>query len=141
MTDQKFPSLPVRIIVSFFAYFITLAIAAMALGDPFVQPTYFPELAAESPNMVLLVGGALLMGVLLAILYPYLRIEVDNNWFPNALRVAVPLGLIIFSTHMIQAGYINVSATGWLLEGLYDSPGPMVAIIIIAWLTKRRNNV
>ncbi len=70
--------------------------------------------------MVLLSSGALLSGILIAVVYPYLRIEVGDGWFGRALRVAVLLGLTIyFATHMVQAGYINVSATGWLLEGLF----------------------
>ncbi len=140
MTEQKYPSLPIRIVVSFLTNFIIMAIAAMTIGDTFVQPTYFPELASENPNMALLGGGALLMGMLIAILYPSFCIKADEKWFINAVKVAVPMGfLIFFATHMVQAGYIDVSPTGWLLEGLYDSIGPMVAIVVLAWLTKRKN--
>jgi hypothetical protein len=90
--------------------------------------------------MALLSAGALLSGTLIAIVYPYLRIEVGNGWFGSALRMAVLLGLTIyFATHMVQAGYINVSVVGWLLEGLFDSTAPMVSILTLAWLTNRKN--
>ncbi|MEM7127604.1 MAG: hypothetical protein AAF702_14825 [Chloroflexota bacterium] len=139
MTTQKMPSLPVRIVVSILALALPLIIAAVALGG-IVQPTYFPELTPETEAIGLLFGGMAVMGILIALFYPYLRIETGPDWFMNALPVAVLAGLIIFfATHMIQAGYIQISATGWLLEGLYDSVAPMVSIMALAWLTNRQN--
>jgi len=139
MSTQKIVSLPVRIIVSFLANMVLLGVVAAVFGDP-VQAKYFPELAAENPNMALLSSGALLSGILIAVVYPYLRIKVGKGWFGSALSVAVLLGLTIyFATHIVQAGYINVSVTGWLLEGLFDSTAPMASILALAWLTNRQN--
>ncbi|MEM7028691.1 MAG: hypothetical protein AAF629_03780 [Chloroflexota bacterium] len=141
MTPQKMPSLLIRIIVGFLANFITIAVMAAIFGE-FVQSTYFPDLAAENPNMVFLFGGVFLMSLLIVLLYPYFLIEVGSGWFVNALQFAVLFGLTVyFATHMVQAGYIVVSPVGWLLEGLYDSLAPSVSIIVLAWLTRRQNKI
>lgn len=137
---QNYPPLWARILVGFIGNFALLAITAAVFGDPLVQPRFFPELASDNPNIVLILGGALLNSILLALIYPSFNIDVSHGWFGNTARIAIPLGLAVyFATHMVQAGYINVSATGWLLEGLYDSTAPMAAIFAMAFLTYRRS--
>lgn len=138
-TNQKLPSLPMRVLASFIPNMVLLGAAAAIFGTP-VQSRYFPELAADNPNVILLLGGSLLMSLLLALLYPYLRIEVGKGWLDNALPIAILLGITIyFATHIVQAGYTTVSPTGWLLEGLYDSLAPFGSILGMAWLTNRQN--
>lgn len=137
---QKIPALWARILVGFLGNFILLAVTAAVIGDPIVQPTFFPELASDNPNIFLILGGALLNSVLISILYPNLGIQVGEGWLMNSLRVAIPVGLLCyFATHLVQAGYMNVSAVGWLIEGLYDSTAPMAAVVAMTWLTNRQN--
>ena len=137
--NQKVPSLPIRILVSFIANFVLIVLVSMLFGEN-VQATFLGEIPAAEPNMALLGGGTLLMSILLALLYPSLKIQVGSGWFMNALPVAVLMGLsIYFCTHMVQAGYTTINSTGWLLEGLYDSLAPMASILAMAALTNRQN--
>lgn len=138
MTSQNHLSFLVRALASVLSIAITLILMAVVFGNR-VQPAFFPELEPQTESFGWLLGGMLLMGLLIAYLYPFFRIEVAKGWFVNALKVAVPFGLtIFFATHMVQAGYIQISATGWLLEGLYDSAAPMVAVVVLAWLSHRK---
>ncbi|MEM7345479.1 MAG: hypothetical protein AAF485_14655 [Chloroflexota bacterium] len=140
MTTRTMPALPLRMLVSFLAIPITLTIVALLFGEGYVQPTFFPELALTDTRMPLILAGSLLMGVLIAIIYPAFHIDVAHYWFRNSLSVAVPFGLLVFfATHIVQAGYMLFPTTGWLLEGLYDSLAPMVAIVALSWLDHRHS--
>jgi len=139
VTSQNYPNFLVRAAASVLSTAIILILMAVLFGNR-VQPAYFPELEPQTESFGWLLGGMVLMGLFIAYLYPFLRIEVGEGWFTHALKVAVPFGLtIFFATHMVQAGYIQISATGWLLEGLYDSAAPMVAVVVLAWLSHRKH--
>lgn len=139
MSTIKMPALWARILVSFIANFILLAVTAAVIGEP-VQAAFFPEIASDNPNILFILGGALLMSTLLAILYPYFNIDVTQGWFSASWPVAVMLGLAIyFATHMVQAGYTVIPPLGWLLEGLYDSLAPMASLLAMAFLAGRVN--
>ncbi|MFZ4816718.1 MAG: hypothetical protein ACOYL5_19435 [Phototrophicaceae bacterium] len=141
MNATQYPALWLRFIVSFFALAITLIVFAMTLGS-IVQLTYFPEfLPGEgAESFGILFGGVAVMALGIALLYPRFAIQTGTGWFMDALRVGLLIGLTVFlSTHMIQAGYIKISPVGWLLEGLYDSTAPLVAVLVLAWMTQRKN--
>lgn len=138
MTSDNHPVFLVRAVASVLSTTMSLILMAVVFGNR-VQPAFFPELEPQTESFGWLLSGMVLMGLLVAYLYPFLRIEVGEGWFTNALKVAVPFGLtVFFATHMVQAGYINISATGWLLEGLYDSVAPMVAVMVLTWLSHRK---
>lgn len=139
-TKSKSPSFLVRAIAAILGVIIGNVIMSILFGDSIVQPTYFPELASQNPNPGLLMGGMALMGILIAALFPSFRIETGAGWFGSTIKFALLFGLTVsFATNIFQAGFINVSAMGWMLEGLYDSTGPALAVIVLAWLTHRHD--
>ena len=118
---------------------VTLTIVGLAIGER-AQARYFPELALDETRAPFILGGALLIGSLIALLYPHLHVSVGEDWALSAAKVAVPLGLLMFvAMHMYQAGYMLFPTTGWVLEGVYDSVAPMAAVMTLAALTRRSN--
>ena len=125
-------------LLAFLVGFTTIGAMSFVFGEA-VQSTFFPEFAAASPNFALLTGGVALTSFLIAILYPRLGISKDSDWLASALKVGLVVGLLsFFATHLTQAGYLNVSTTGWLLEGLYDSLAPFFSIVAIAFASRNR---
>ena len=136
--SQSYPNFLTRAVASILSLAIVLILMATIFGNT-VQAVYRPMIASGGAPL-LLFGGMLLMALAIAHLYPKFKIDVSQNWFLSAVQFAVPMSLsIFFFTHMIQVGYTTLSLAGWLLEGLYDSTGPMAAIITLAWLTHREN--
>lgn len=126
-----------RFLFAFFANFLVLGAVAAIFGD-LVQGQYFPELASAEPNFLLLTLGSLAGSLILALLFPRLGVSSESDWFSSSVKLALPIGLLVyFATHLVQTGYIQVSTTGWLLEGLYDSLAPMASIVAMAYNESR----
>lgn len=126
-----------RFLFAFVANFLVLGAVAAIFGD-LVQGQYFPELASAEPNFLLLTLGSFVGSLILAMLFPKFRVSSESDWLSSSAKLAAPMGLLIyFSTHLVQTGYIQVSTTGWLLEGLYDSLAPMASVVAMAYNESR----
>lgn len=127
-----------RWFVAFVVMFVVNgAMAALVIG-PLLEDRY-EDIVASSPNPLLLMAGYGLIAISLVAMHHMMRIGTDPARTTIAGLVA---GLAIFlGTHVVQAGYTNIDAVGWVASGLLDSVGPfaaMWALTAVSMVRRRR---
>jgi hypothetical protein len=122
-------------LAGFATMFVTNGLMAALVIGPLFEERY-GAMIARPQRFPLLVGGYLLIALALALLYPQLK--GAPHWLARSATAGMLLGLAIFlGAHTVIAGYTTLDAAGWILSGLFDSIGPLVAMVTIGYVYQR----
>lgn len=128
-----------KIVLAALAGFVTLFITNGLMAAVVIGPLFedrYRDSVADPTNFPLLVIGYLIQAIAITIIYA--GIQPAQNWFTQSLKIGISLGLAMFlGTHTIISGYTTIETVGFILSGLFDSLGPVIGTITIAYIYQR----
>lgn len=122
-------------LAGFIVMFITNGLMAAAVIGPLFEESY-AEIVAETARFPLLILGYLIIAVAMAVLFS--RLQPGQSWLAQGLIAGGLVGTAVFlGTHTVIAGYTTLDPAGFILSGLFDSLGPTLGMIAIAYTRHR----
>ena len=122
-------------VAGFVPMFVTNGLLAAFVIGPLLEHRY-QDIIASPGNFPLLIAGYLIIA--LAMVFLFNEVKLSTNWLQQGLTVGLLVGLLgFFGTHTVLTGYTSLDPFGFIVSGLFDSLGPTLGMLAIAYVGHR----